>query len=832
MLNQQINASIGLYRSGLTSPERRRSMTVGRQEVLRNIFEILRNAAGKVPKHHCLFIAPRGFGKTHLLSLIEDEIRENSDLSKAYHVVRFPEEANRLLSFSDFLLGVCENLKDTLPDEAEWASLFAQLATEEKDEIIVDTLVPALRKRRKSTKQALVVMLENINQIFDEQLKDNQAVAAIRGFFMEDNGCLLIATSPTQFDGILDNKRPFYDFFDVQMLDQLSEEETIELVRKNLELDENPLLKQFDSLRHKLIALYRMTGGSPRLTMMLYDLIAHDAVLEVKAQLHTLLDRITPFYQDRLRDLSPQERAVLETVAAMRNVPKTPGNIALRMRMKPTQVSSLLARLQKAHYLRSIESPTDKRSRLYVIREGFFDIWLAMNISRGERQRLPFLVDFFEQFYPLLEDRQKIREKYHQALVQPGNEFSNSSEVLDLLSEVGSADEKAVAKTKLAVLYAKEGATERADKYFREAKALPINPIGQWILNRPGRFENTNYLDEIQEIIACWESHREGNLELFVGKLREMGGKLNSRNWSDIKIQFLSEHLAMVEDVRERISLRLSLGDLFFNIAKWNSAEHQLKSALEEAERGNDQKVEMCSLVMNNLAQLYQATNRLVEAEPLMNRALAIDEKTYGEEHPSVARDLSNLAMLYKETNRLIEAESLMNRALAIAKRNYGEEHLRVATQLINLASLYKATNRLVEAEPLIKRALEIDEENYGEEHPDVAIDLSHLAQLYQATNRLVEAEPLIKRALAIDEKSYGEEHPSVAIDLNNLAQLYRATNRLVEAEPLMNRALVIFKRSFAENHPNVKIVLSNLISILKELGLNDRAAKLLKELE
>jgi DNA-binding MarR family transcriptional regulator/2-hydroxy-3-keto-5-methylthiopentenyl-1-phosphate phosphatase len=821
-----------------------------------------------------LFIAPRGFGKTHLLSLIEDEIRENSDLSKAYHVVRFPEEANRLLSFSDFLLGVCENLKDTLPDEAEWASLFAQLATEEKDEIIVDTLVPALRKRRKSTKQALVVMLENINQIFDEQLKDNQAVAAIRGFFMEDNGCLLIATSPTQFDGILDNKRPFYDFFDVQMLDQLSEEETIELVRKNLELDENPLLKQFDSLRHKLIALYRMTGGSPRLTMMLYELIAHDAVLEVKAQLHTLLDRITPFYQDRLRDLSPQERAVLETVAAMRNVPKTPGNIALRMRMKPTQVSSLLARLQKAHYLRSIESPTDKRSRLYVIREGFFDIWLAMNISRGERQRLPFLVDFFEQFYPLLEDRQKIREKYHQALVQPGNEFSNSSEVLDLLSEVGSADEKAVAKTKLAVLYAKEGATERADKYFREAKALPINPIGQWILNRPGRFENTNYLDEIQEIIACWESHREGNLELFVGKLREMGGKLNSRNWSDIKIQFLSEHLAMVEDVRERISLRLSLGDLFFNIAKWNSAEHQLKSALEEAERGNDQKVEMCSLVMNNLAQLYksmnrlveaeplmkraleideksygeehpevairlnnlaqlyQATNRLVEAEPLMNRALAIDEKTYGEEHPSVARDLSNLAMLYKETNRLIEAESLMNRALAIAKRNYGEEHPRVATQLINLASLYKATNRLVEAEPLIKRALEIDEENYGEEHPDVAIDLSHLAQLYQATNRLVEAEPLIKRALAIDEKSYGEEHPSVAIDLNNLAQLYRATNRLVEAEPLMNRALVIFKRSFAENHPNVKIVLSNLISILKELGLNDRAAKLLKELE
>jgi len=32
-------------------------------------------------------------------------------------------------------------------------------------------------------------------------------------------------------------------------------------------------------------------------------------------------------------------------------------------------------------------------------------------------------------------------------------------------------------------------------------------------------------------------------------------------------------------------------------------------------------------------------TNRLGEAEPLMKRALTIDEKSYGPEHPKVARD-------------------------------------------------------------------------------------------------------------------------------------------------------------------------------------------------
>ena len=47
-----------------------------------------------------------------------------------------------------------------------------------------------------------------------------------------------------------------------------------------------------------------------------------------------------------------------------------------------------------------------------------------------------------------------------------------------------------------------------------------------------------------------------------------------------------------------------------------------------------------------------------------MKRALAIDEKSYGPEHPDVARDLNNLAQLLKDTNRLGEAEPLMRRAL------------------------------------------------------------------------------------------------------------------------------------------------------------------------
>ena len=102
-----------------------------------------------------------------------------------------------------------------------------------------------------------------------------------------------------------------------------------------------------------------------------------------------------------------------------------------------------------------------------------------------------------------------------------------------------------------------------------------------------------------------------------------------------------------------------------------------------------------------------------------------------------------------------------MRRALAIDEASFGAEHPEVAVDLNNLAQLLQATNRLAEAEPLMRRALAIDETSFGAEHPKVARDLNSLALLLQATNRLAEAEPLLRRVLAIFIRSYGFEHPS-----------------------------------------------------------------------
>ena len=233
-------------------------------------------------------------------------------------------------------------------------------------------------------------------------------------------------------------------------------------------------------------------------------------------------------------------------------------------------------------------------------------------------------------------------------------------------------------------------------------------------------------------------------------------------------------------------------GKALYQLAAWSEAEPLMRRAVALDEKSHGPEHPEVAIHLNNLAQLLQATNRLAEAEPLMRRALAIDEKRLGPEHPEVGIRLNNLAVLLQATNRLAEAEPLMRRALAIDEKSRGPEHPEVGIRLNNLAQLLKATNRLAEAEPLMQRALAIHEKSHGPEHPEVATDLSNLALLFQDTKRLAEAEPLMRRALAIDEKSYGPEHPEVATDLSNLAQLLQAMNRLAEAEPPMRRALAL----------------------------------------
>ena len=73
------------------------------------------------------------------------------------------------------------------------------------------------------------------------------------------------------------------------------------------------------------------------------------------------------------------------------------------------------------------------------------------------------------------------------------------------------------------------------------------------------------------------------------------------------------------------------------------------------------------------------------DALPLFVRALGIQEKELGPNHPFTATSLNNLAGLYKAMGRHADAQPLYDRAVAILDSSLGSKHPSTKTVASNL---------------------------------------------------------------------------------------------------------------------------------------------------
>ena len=235
--------------------------------------------------------------------------------------------------------------------------------------------------------------------------------------------------------------------------------------------------------------------------------------------------------------------------------------------------------------------------------------------------------------------------------------------------------------------------------------------------------------------------------------------------------------------------------------------EHARAVLAFAVEDGED--AEVTAVLSSLLAQYLDARADYANAEPLMRRALAVNERRVDPSTPPSPSALSNLGSLLAETARAGEAEPLLRRALEVDERVHGPDHPGTARSLNNLARLLHDTDRLDEAEALLRRGLAISEKSLDPGHPTIAIELNNLAGILRSTGRGGEAEALLRRALAIDERHHGPDHPNTAMRLGNLALLLTEDGRLEEAEPLLRRALAIDEASHAPDHPARWLLLS-----------------------
>lgn len=284
-------------------------------------------------------------------------------------------------------------------------------------------------------------------------------------------------------------------------------------------------------------------------------------------------------------------------------------------------------------------------------------------------------------------------------------------------------------------------------------------------------------------------------------------------------------------------SVARALGDWLKDCGRLSEAETFYRRALGIEERRLGPDHPDIAPRLRDLATILRSGRQLAEAEELYRRLIAIDQERQNPDLSALSADLTQFAGCLRAAGRLAEAEQIARQALEIAQQASGQEHPKVAIAMHHLAGVLEAAHRPREAENFYRRALNLEERAFGLSHPRLANRLYHLAHLLADTGRLGEAETLYRRALAIDEANHGPDHPDLAPGLDAFGALLEDAGQLKEAEKVFRRSLLLHERSVGEDHAETAMALTNLACVLEAQGqidsslpLYERAAAILSK--
>eukprot|EP00435_Cladocopium_sp_Y103_P036803 s1780_g9.t1 len=197
---------------------------------------------------------------------------------------------------------------------------------------------------------------------------------------------------------------------------------------------------------------------------------------------------------------------------------------------------------------------------------------------------------------------------------------------------------------------------------------------------------------------------------------------------------------------------------------------------------------------MNCFALVLDGYYRHSEAEQLHRRCLETISKIFGPEHvdalaaeTNLALDtvaqLFNVAINFCYLQRLPEAEPLLQRAFAIQAKILGEDHPDTLKTVQSLAQCLTRMQRLADAEFWFRQTLVSRERTHSSDHPEVVSALEGLAICLGKLCRLEEAEVFFRRAHDILHRTLGKLHPHRRDALRNLGMCLHRMGRAQEAE-------------------------------------------------
>jgi len=404
-----MKAFLSRFTPSLMTPEALEAVFVQREELAQRVIDLIRDSTLTQSKHHTLLIGPRGTGKTHLIALIYHRIKTAADLRDRMCIAWLREEEWGVASFRDLLLRVFRALFEESDDPglAKRIESLYSLPPETAERAAGSLLKEFVGDR------TLLVLMENLDDLFDGLGTAGQK--RLRAYLQENPFWTIVATAQSLFNGVSLQTSPFYGFFRIHHLKELTLEDARQLLTKIAKLNGDTEVATFimtPSGRARVRAVHHLGGGNHRVYVIFSEFLTRESLDKLVDPFMRTLDDLTPYYQARMAWLSPQQRKIVEFLCDKRHA-VTVKDIAERCFITHQTASSQLQGLREMGYVRSI--PVGRES-YYELREPLMRLCIEVKRHRGEPLRL--FIDFLRLWYSRTELQQRLSSLETGAVVE------------------------------------------------------------------------------------------------------------------------------------------------------------------------------------------------------------------------------------------------------------------------------------------------------------------------------------------------------------------------------------------------------------------------------
>ena len=324
-----------------------------------------------------------------LLARVAAELRTNRGLSSHLLPIRFMEESHEIFSAADFWLDVLFYLSlETRTQDAELArnlrDTHADLTTRWRERELDERARAAVLDVADRLGKRLVIMVENLQGLCANV--DEHFGWHLRKTLQSEPQIILLASATSRFEGLDDAQDPFFELFRIISLQPLNTVECRGLWHA---------VTGDTASSRQIRPLEVLTGGSPRLLIVIAGFARHRSMRRLMEELVELIDDHTEYFRGHLEAIGKTERRVYLAVVDLWT-PSSTGEIAARARMDVRTVSTMLGRLVERGAL--IADGTRKK-RLYAASERIYSIYYKLRRERDEAAIVQNLVRFMAAFY-------------------------------------------------------------------------------------------------------------------------------------------------------------------------------------------------------------------------------------------------------------------------------------------------------------------------------------------------------------------------------------------------------------------------------------------------